>query len=352
MTSLVAKSCRNAASLVVLNPRRVAVDRDRCNYEVLLQTRGQGASFRNSVVFPGGVHEPVDSSADWLHLLKSFGFTQSDFDRLHRAGTPVTPIFEDNPVLRHIALRITAIRETFEELGLLICSRNQKKDRTGFWASTIKDFDVKHWQSLVSKDPSELLNLCSNLGCYPDIWALHYWSNWLTPANLKKRFDTAFFLTALQTRPEVEASSEVVKAEWASPSEVIARSKELVIYPPQIYELERFSHWTDLEELVAVAQDTSDLADEIFYHATVIAADGKVFVFYGDDLYPSTVDYNTNTTIKTNKSISELRESRSSIHCIESTNSEYRIVLKNFKPKNIDMGDKVVPLHVTFSSLH
>lgn len=50
---------------------------------------------------------------------------------------------------RHVSLRITAIRETFEELGLLICSREHKPTNS-LWASAITDIDVKHWQNRVS----------------------------------------------------------------------------------------------------------------------------------------------------------------------------------------------------------
>lgn len=65
----------------------------------------------------------------------------------------------------------------------------------------------------MSKDPSKLLILCKELQCYPAIWSLHYWSNWLGPASMKSRFDAAFYITALNTRPVVTENSEVAKIE-------------------------------------------------------------------------------------------------------------------------------------------
>lgn len=65
----------------------------------------------------------------------------------------------------------------------------------------------------MSKDPSKFLTLCKEVQCYPDIWSLHYWSNWLTPASMKRRFDTAFYITALDGRPAVKGNSEVAKVE-------------------------------------------------------------------------------------------------------------------------------------------
>lgn len=66
----------------------------------------------------------------------------------------------------------------------------------------------------MSENPSELLSLCKEHNCYPDIWNLYYWSNWLSPLVIKKRFDAAFFIAALENRPtSIRASSEVVNVE-------------------------------------------------------------------------------------------------------------------------------------------
>ncbi|XP_049882997.1 acyl-coenzyme A diphosphatase NUDT19-like [Pectinophora gossypiella] len=348
MKSAVGKGWRNAASLVALSPR-VSVARDPCNYEVLLQTRPQGGSFRNSVVFPGGVSEPADASAGWLRLLTSFGYSQSDFEALHHPGSHITPILQDNPVLRHIALRITAIRETFEELGLLICSRARKADRDSVRADHLSDFDVQLWQSRVSKDPEELFTLCKELKCYPDIWSLYYWSNWLSPTQLPKRFDTAFFLAALKSKPVIKGSREVVKVEWQTPSEVLTRSSELVLYPPQTYELSRLAACADAASLAAAARQRSGVVDPLYYHATVRATDGKLYVYAGDELYPSSIDYNKPTVIESDKSVLELRETSRTAHRYEFVDNKTRLVFKNFNPKNVDMGDQVIDVHMTVS---
>lgn len=104
MNRIISKGWRDSASLIVLNKqcRGSLSPRERpcVNYEVLLQTRTSRASFPNSVVFPGGVDEPADTSPDWLDLLRSFGYSNTDFDALHHAGDPVTPIFQPDPVKR------------------------------------------------------------------------------------------------------------------------------------------------------------------------------------------------------------------------------------------------------------
>lgn len=104
MKAAIGRNWRDSASLILLAKRKTDVGSsqitENSNYEILLQTRPQNTSFANSIVFPGGVSEEADSSENWLQYLKSFGYNKQDFEKLHKAGSPVTPIFADNPVRR------------------------------------------------------------------------------------------------------------------------------------------------------------------------------------------------------------------------------------------------------------
>ena len=54
---------------------------------------------------------------------------------------------------------------------------------------------------------------CRELQCVPDIWSLVEWSDWLTPRNMHRRYDTVFYLCFLETRPHIaEDGKEVVDA--------------------------------------------------------------------------------------------------------------------------------------------
>lgn len=56
-----------------------------------------------------------------------------------------------------ISLRITAIRETFEELGVLICKhKDQLHDSSLFSNLVYNNFDVAYWQKQVSTVQQEL----------------------------------------------------------------------------------------------------------------------------------------------------------------------------------------------------
>lgn len=136
----------------------------------------------NSVVFPGGVIEKCDSKREWLTVYRSMGISDHQFKELatEQACRPfiydrlnsihggackddierlaieflynysyLIHIFIPN---RDISLRITAVRETFEELGLLICKNKDQLATTEQipFSSTVKNFDVKSWQKEVT----------------------------------------------------------------------------------------------------------------------------------------------------------------------------------------------------------
>uniref|UniRef100_A0A2A4J3B6 Nudix hydrolase domain-containing protein n=1 Tax=Heliothis virescens TaxID=7102 RepID=A0A2A4J3B6_HELVI len=240
----------------------------------------------------------------------------------------------------HLQLRITAIRETFEELGLLIGSRVRKEDRNGLWAGVIEDIDVKYWQDRLQKDPSDWFTLCKEHECYPDIWSLHYWSNWLTPVHLPRRFNTAFFVAAVDKKPKcLEGSAEVVNVQWLSPEEILSSGKKL--QPPQTYELNRLSHVKDIQELVKFAKERSGYGVDLTYPVFIKVKDGTVSLLPGDDLYPSSVDYNDNTRNYIDQTILELRKSCYTVHRFESGKEINQLVTQNYKPKHhINMEDK------------
>jgi hypothetical protein len=114
-----------------------------------------------------------------------------------------------------VSFRIAAIRETFEEVGILLCKKVDKssaKERgIGRGSSLnclgksanfveIRDPDeIEEWQLKVKKDPQKgFLALCHHYGCLPDLNALVEWSNWLTPSCFgNKRFDTIFYIASL-----------------------------------------------------------------------------------------------------------------------------------------------------------
>lgn len=88
---------------------------------------------------------------------------------------------------RDVSLRITAIRETFEELGLLIGRRPPGEKggadliaSSGF-SALVPTENVAAWQKCVHDNANQFIELCETANVVPDVWSLYEWSNWLTP---------------------------------------------------------------------------------------------------------------------------------------------------------------------------
>jgi len=187
------------------------------DFKVLALRRSSKNDFHpDSYVFPGGGTETADSSQEWLDLYDQYGLGKSVFaiaTSLPRQYSKIS-IFEgqrEDEISKSISLRITGIRETFEESGILLCKNKRAHgSQPSRWASYLSGQEIKNWQRKVQEDANEFISLCRHFECYPDIWSLQEWSNWLTPSNYAKRFNTIFFLTTLDQMPTAASSGNEI----------------------------------------------------------------------------------------------------------------------------------------------
>lgn len=90
-----------------------------------------------------------------------------------------------------------------------------------------------------------------------DLEALTAFSRWITPREVKTRFDTWFYLAEAPAgvEPEVDGS-EIVDARWISPADALGASQagELFLVFPTIRQLEQISGFGSAAELLAHAR--------------------------------------------------------------------------------------------------
>jgi len=138
-------------------------------------------------------------------------------------------------------LRIAALRELFEEAGILLTFNGNCRESNV--VTVHDDTSLEDWRVKVIAEPAKFAELFS-ASSQADVNILVPWSNWLTPKSYPKRFDTLFFIAPLTTTDDRIAfcKTEMSEAEWVHPTEVIRRSSEkceVSLPPPQFYELAR-----------------------------------------------------------------------------------------------------------------
>ncbi len=171
---------RDAATVIIIR-------RDGPKPRVLMGRRHGSHDFMpDKWVFPGGRIDPSDFRAPVASELRT-----EVAERLNQTAPP----------RRARALALAAIRETFEECGLLLGKPGQSRRITGPW----REF-LAH-------------------GALPDLAALDFIARAITPPMLPKRFDARFFLAeaenliSLDRQPDCGELDEIA---WLELDEALA----------------------------------------------------------------------------------------------------------------------------------
>lgn len=190
--------------------------------KILLAMRSPQTAFAPSqYVFPGGNSDPkADTINRWLPYFEEFGVNKDKTHISSLNGIPLEPKnllwTEDNTISEDITLRITAIRETFEEVGVLLCIDSQQYiERQESSQRNVEDLSLgegviwpnlqikQHWQKKIHDDPTMFLKLCQKYKLIPDIWSLHKWNIWRSPSLVQKKYDNALYAVILDRKPEL-----------------------------------------------------------------------------------------------------------------------------------------------------
>lgn len=207
---------RDAATVVLLRDSAQGV-------EVYLVKRSRMVDFMAGAhVFPGGRMEKADSSASACSLLSA-----GTADLQQRLG-------EALPAAHAAGLFVAAIRETFEEAGLLL----------GRLAAGWNMNDARN----AVAGGAQFTTLLERI----DAAALVPWVRWVTPEISPRRFDARFFLarTPEGQEPRVDGR-EATEGLWIAPKEALRR-------------------WED--DQMQLAPATAKSIEMLTAHATVDAA--------------------------------------------------------------------------------
>jgi len=192
--------------------------------EVCMLRRVSSSRFAaGAYVFPGGVMEDHDSDPLWAEHFIS-----------HNA-------VED----KAYEYKIAAIRETFEEAGVLVSGLDQ----------TIS-IPSEHRDDLNKEDIS-LQDIFRQHQLQLNLNEIIFYDHWITPEGAPIRFDTRFYLSIAPSNQQLaHDETETDSSCWATPATLIAQyeKKEIRLMPVTHVQLQRLAAFESVESLISTAK--------------------------------------------------------------------------------------------------
>jgi 8-oxo-dGTP pyrophosphatase MutT (NUDIX family) len=210
----------------------------KCLESFLLRRSSRSSFMSNHYVFPGGRVDPADGAPEALARVAG------------RTGEAAA-VECGAPAERALAIQLAAVRELFEEAGVLLA-----RDAAG----RVVDFDGARgerfhahrralWDNqttmaaiLTAEDVTVALDL------------MGYWARWITPSLEPKRFDARFFVAELPPgQTPLHDQRETVAELWMAPgaAAAAAASGEVKLPPPTLRNMEDLAALATLDAVRA-----------------------------------------------------------------------------------------------------
>ena len=154
-----------------------------------------------------------------------------------------------------LAWLVAAIRECFEEAGVLLARRRDEDHVVRFTDPEVaaRFTTARH---AVHEGEQALTDLCAEEDLLLLTDRIHLVDHWVTPMGERRRFDTRFFVAAAPADQEpLHDDKETIASLWVRPADALDmwRAGELRMFPPTIAALEFLLPHADVDAAMAAA---------------------------------------------------------------------------------------------------
>jgi len=196
---------RDAATLILM---RDATGPETSIEILLLRRHIRSAFMPGAYVFPGGRVEIADYTQGVERICHGLGFQQAQ-----------NIITDASPPEKALGFFVAAVREAFEEAGILLAYRE------GSGLISFKEEEkvrFAKYRRQIQRDPFSLARIIEREGLKLATSNLFYFAHWITPEISPLRFDARFFVAVAPSKQEaLQDESETTAHIWITPQEVL-----------------------------------------------------------------------------------------------------------------------------------
>nr|WP_281721303.1 NUDIX domain-containing protein [Nitrosomonas nitrosa] len=205
--------------------------RDDPQFQVLMVKRHHEIDFASgALVFPGGKIQTDDADDGWRDCVIDW----TEFDQVQRS------------------IRIGAIREVFEEVGLLLGEHAS--------GGSLKSGGDPSVRAAVASGEARFLDIVREMGGRLSLSDMTPFARWITPTIMPKRFDTWFYVAHAPTHQTAACDGrETVHQEWLVPSDAVelGTSRKRTIIFPTLMNLRRLAQSESAKDCIQAASRRS-----------------------------------------------------------------------------------------------
>jgi len=233
---------KEAATVILLRRRE---EQPAEGFEVLMVLRSKESKFvPSSYVFPGGALDDEDCSPEMEARCRGVERSQA-FTVLNGIPSPAMAL----------GSWVAGIRETFEEVGLLLAYRADRR---------LLSFDhddaerYERYRSLLMQEKLTFGKILQKEALTLAVERLHYFSHWITPWFLPIRYDVRFFVVEAPAGQEARHDGiELTDHIWITPQEALRRYRENrfeMVYPT-LMTMQALLPYRHIEEVIGSTAD-------------------------------------------------------------------------------------------------
>lgn len=216
-------------------------------FEVLMMQRNFQSVFMPGMhVFPGGAVDQSDASDDIAALCTGLDDTAaSRILGVERGG---------------LAYWIAAIRESFEEAGILLAC-----DDSGCTVSlddAVRAERFHAYRRRVEHGEHPLNNMLREEGLQLPLQQMTYFSHWITPVGAPRRYDTRFFVAAApEAQQPLHDNRETINHVWMRPAYALDQhqQKKFDMRVPTVHTLRLFADHDNVASLIKAMGSRGDI---------------------------------------------------------------------------------------------